>query len=413
MLFLSRRWCTTAHSIIVYRQWKRVASTAVRADPSLSLWRERFGEEGERILKIVSRRVAERNELIQLLGGNAHSPEQIQRAKTAKELEPLWEAWQDWQKTEGSFDEVKVLLEDSDPDIRMLAQEDEAALTSKLNEFVSGTFPTLLMPASKTSHYTALVEIKAGVGGDESALFAEEMSRLYTRFATTQDWQCQVVSETGHEHGGIREIIIEIKGDGTYDEMRWENGVHRVQRVPATESTGRVHTSTISVMVFPVAPQSGHDAVEEDIVDEKDVRIDVMRARGAGGQHVNRTESAVRLVHIPTGITVSMQDSRSQHQNRARAWEILRARLLDRKLAADAEKKRLTRRSIFKSADRSEKVRTYNFPQDRVTDHRIGMTLKNLESFMDGTRLHDVHEALIRDYNAAELEELLESGTSH
>ncbi|KZO94586.1 release factor [Calocera viscosa TUFC12733] len=409
---LSRRWCKAADLLLVRQRWRRTVSTVLHLNRSLSYWRERFGDEGERILNIVSRRMAERNELQQLLSENPHLPEQVQRAKLVKELEPLTEAWQKWEHAEQSYLEVKALLADPDPELRSLAQEDEPALSSRLDVFVKETFPTLLIPPSSTIHYTALMEIKAGVGGDESALFAEEMLRLYTRFAVAQGWQCQIVSQTAHDRGGIKEAILEIKGDGSYDAMRWENGVHRVQRVPATESQGRVHTSTVSTMVFPVAPKTGQETVEEDIVDEKDVRTDVMRSRGAGGQHVNKTESAIRLVHIPTGITVSMQETRSQHQNKARAWEILRARLLQRKLAEDAEKKRSTRRGMIKSADRSEKVRTYNFPQDRVTDHRVGMTLKNLESFMDGNRLQDVHAALIRDHYAAELEDLLESAGS-
>ncbi|KZT52340.1 release factor [Calocera cornea HHB12733] len=310
-----------------------------------------------------------------------------------------------------SYDEVKALLSDPDPEIRSMAQEDEPALSSEVVTFVKETLPALLIPPSTTLHYTALVEIKAGVGGDESALFAEELLRLYSRFAAARGWYCAIVSQNNHDRGGIKDAILDVKGDGAYDAMHWENGVHRVQRIPATESQGRVHTSTASVMVFPVAPKTGPE-LEEDIVDEKDVRTDVMRASGAGGQHVNKTESAVRLVHNPTGITVFMQESRSQHSNRARAWEILRARLLARKLAEEADKKRAMRKGMIKGPDRSEKIRTYNFPQDRVTDHRVGMTLKNIEAFMEGDRLQNIHEALRRDHYAAELEDLLESATS-
>ncbi|CUA71997.1 Peptide chain release factor 1, mitochondrial [Rhizoctonia solani] len=282
-------------------------------------------------------------------------------------------------------------------------------ILGKLQILATKTFPSLLLRASPTSAYGAAIELKAGVGGGESALFLGDLARMYIRFAATHKYSCEWINKSEMEgaRGGIKDAILEIKGEGSYDSLRWESGVHRVQRVPATETQGRVHTSTVAVVVLPVI--EGVDETEaDDIVDPKDVRTDVMRAQGAGGQHVNRTESAVRLTHEPTGITVSMQDSRSQHQNRAKAWMILRARLLDRKLQAEMEARRAVRRDLVKGADRSEKVRTYNYPQDRVTDHRVGLNIKNLESVMEGDALEEIIWALQRDHEATVLEDLLQ-----
>ncbi|CAE6510932.1 unnamed protein product [Rhizoctonia solani] len=308
-----------------------------------------------------------------------------------------------------TFMQSESLLIDSDPEIRALAADEQTELLNKLQTLATETFPSLLLQASSTSAYGAAIELKAGVGGSESALFLGDLARMYTRFAATHRYSCEWVNKNEMEgaRGGIKDAILEIKGEGSYDALRWESGVHRVQRVPATETQGRVHTSTVAVVVLPVI-EGASETEADDIVDPKDVRTDVMRSRGAGGQHVNRTESAVRLTHEPTGINVSMQDSRSQHQNRAKAWMILRARLLDRKLQAEMEARRAVRRDLVKGADRSEKVRTYNYAQDRVTDHRVGLTIKNLESVMEGDALEDIIRALQRDHEATLMEDLLQ-----
>ncbi|KAG8904237.1 hypothetical protein FRB99_002057 [Tulasnella sp. 403] len=370
---------------------------------------EKLERDASRVLNVVRRRVEERERLLREDGGAAdNSPEQIQRAKTLKELEPLHDAWSQYAAARQSFQDSNTLLDDSDPEIRSMALEERASLAETLSEQLNHTFPSLLIPQSTTRHYSALIELKAGVGGDEAALFVADVLRMYTRLASAQNMSVETVSiSTLENRNAMREAIIEVKGDGAYDFFRWESGVHRVQRVPATESQGRVHTSTITVMVLPTSDSAQENTMDIKI-DEKDVRVEVMRSRGAGGQHVNKTESAVRLTHIPTGIVVSMQDSRSQHSNRAKAWQILRARLLDRRMTEDMVKRRESRRSIVKGAERTDKIRTYNFPQDRVTDHRIGMTLNNLDAIMEGNHLQAVIEELQKDHEESLIAELLE-----
>lgn len=294
----------------------------------------------------------------------------------------------------------------------MFASEKEELLQS-LDEAL-GRLPELLLPTPEAAELPAMISINAGVGGSESALFAMEMARAYTRYASKRGWKVETISETkGPDDIGLRETTIKIEpapygGDDdnkeVYGSFQWEKGVHRVQRVPATESQGRVHTSTITVIVSPIFP----DKPEEPLVDVKDVKTDVMRAGGAGGQHVNKTESAVRLTHLPTGITVSMQDSRSQHQNRAWAWEILRARLSEKKHQEAIEARRAARKSQVKSANRGDKVRTYNFPQDRVTDHRIGRSFNGLRDILEGERLETVIDTLREDFNSRRLESILQ-----
>ncbi|QRV78540.1 peptide chain release factor 1 [Ceratobasidium sp. AG-Ba] len=336
--------------------------------------------------------------------------EQIRRSKLLKEVETLDKTWKEWLAAREAFLQSEQLLEDPDPELRALATDEQASLLNTLQKLASERFPSLLIQNSPTASYGAIMELKAGVGGSESALFLGDLSRMYARFAATHRFGCEWVekNEAG-VGGGIKDAILEIKGEGAYDLLRWESGVHRVQRVPATEAQGRVHTSTVAVVVLPAIEGEANENEADDILDPKDVRTDVMRSRGAGGQHVNRTESAVRLTHEPTGITVSMQDSRSQHQNRAKAWLILRARLLDRKIQADIAARRAVRRDLVKGADRSEKVRTYNFAQDRVTDHRVGISIKNLVSVLEGDALEDIIQALQRDHEASVMEELLQN----
>ncbi|KAJ9120654.1 hypothetical protein QFC22_002584 [Naganishia vaughanmartiniae] len=322
--------------------------------------------------------------------------------------------------------EAETLLQDSDPSMRSLAHEELTALQSEIAQLLTQRLPTLLLPPSSTASLGAMIELKAGVGGDEAALFVEQVMRMYLRYAQAKGWRTEILSKTSGAIGtgtgtGLKDVTLKVDGVGAFGDFRWERGVHRVQRVPATESAGRVHTSTIAVVfqetkvsspmaaqVLPVMEKTTETA--DDIVDEKDVKTEVMRSRGAGGQHVNKTESAVRLTHIPTGISVSMQDSRSQHQNKAWAWQILRARLLDQKMIQQAQDRRKTRQSQVKGMDRSDKVRTYNFPQDRVTDHRIGMTLTGLDAVLEGEGLEGVIRELKEHHRGLRMESLLETG---
>jgi len=302
---------------------------------------------------------------------------------------------------------MKPLLNDPDPAMKALASEEASELDQKLSNILKETFPSLLVPPSTTANLSALVELKSGVGGTESSLFLATLLRMYMRFSQSNSWQATVVADNENEGGGIKDAIVEIKGVGAYDALRWESGVHRVQRVPATESGGRVHTSTVAVIVLPLIEEK--DAQKEELYSMDDIKLEVMRARGAGGQHVNKTESAVRLTHIPTGITVSMQDERSQHQNRRRAFQVLSARLMDQKITREIAQRRATKNNLIKSADRSEKIRTYNYAQERVTDHRIGFSVMNLTSVLEGDALQEFTDRLRQDFEETAMEDMLNS----
>ncbi|TEB29611.1 release factor [Coprinellus micaceus] len=308
-----------------------------------------------------------------------------------------------WAENRKLIDETSSLLEDPDPAMRSMAADEYTELTKVLTEDLETTFPSLLVPKSETEHLSALMEFKSGAGGAESSLFLGELLRMYQRFAMEKGWQAQIVAQNDVEEGGIKDAILEVKGVTAYDHLRWESGVHRVQRVPATETKGRVHTSAVAIVVLPLMEEN--DSKTEELYNMSDIKIEVMRARGAGGQHVNRTESAVRLTHVPTGITVSMQDERSQHQNRRRAFQVLSSRLMDQKLQREMKERRDTRRNLVNGADRSDKVRTYNFAQERVTDHRIGLTVMNLTGILAGSGLHDVIEALKKHHNETLMED--------
>ncbi|KAI5119542.1 hypothetical protein M0805_008528 [Coniferiporia weirii] len=365
-----------------------------------------FHGDNARLLSIVNKRIAERSELIANMGASSGSLDN-KYGKRLKSLDPIYDAWCTLQNTRKSLVETASLLEDEDPDIRALASEEYKMLLVTQDNLIHDTLPRLLVPRSQTSDFSALLEIKPGVGGSEASLFLADLLRMYTRFANVREWSAKMITKEDREAGGLKTAILEVVGEGAFDLLRWESGVHRVQRVPATESSGRVHTSTVQVVVLPFSNSTESQVESDQLYDEKDVRIEVMRARGAGGQHVNKTESAVRLTHIPTGITVSMQDERSQHTNKARAFQVLRARLLDRKLQADTTERRETRRRLVKSADRSEKIRTYNFVQDRVTDHRTGMTLKNVSSIISGAGLQVLLDDIIADYQQGLVEDVL------
>ncbi|KAI0829412.1 release factor [Trametes gibbosa] len=359
------------------------------------------------IVQYVKKKVEERRKLQSELSEEALSDEDIKRVRKIRELEPLQDAWVEWTHAKQSLEETLPLLDDPDPTMRSMAEEEYAILNEAIDNLVENTFPKLLVPSSETARLSAIIELRAGVGGSESALFVGDLVRMYTRAAQAEGWDVSMISSNVLETGGIKDAIMEVKGEGVYDALRWESGVHRVQRVPATEANGRVHTSTVSVMVLPLTEDAESTSADDELFRMDEVKLEVMRARGAGGQHVNKTESAVRLTHIPTGISVSMQDERSQHQNRRRAFQILRARLMDRKLNQEMLDRRDLRRNLVRSADRSEKIRTYNYAQDRVTDHRLGMSVKNLMLVMDGGGLQDFIKALQQRHHDDMLEEVL------
>ncbi|KAI0771474.1 release factor [Trametes elegans] len=359
------------------------------------------------IVQHVMRKMEERRKLQSELSADAISEEDIRRVRKIRELEPLQEAWTEWTRAKESLNETLTLLNDPDPTMRSMAEEEYATLSESMHNLVENTFPSLLVPPSQTANLSAIIELRAGVGGSESAHFVADLVRMYTRAAQTMGWDVSMMSSNVLDSGGIKDAIMEVKGQGVYDALRWESGVHRVQRVPATEANGRVHTSTVSVMVLPLTEDAEPSSSDDDLFKMSDIKLEVMRSRGAGGQHVNKTESAVRITHIPTGISVSMQDERSQHQNRRRAFQVLRARLMDRKLYQEMLDRRDLRRNLVRSVDRSEKIRTYNYAQDRVTDHRIGMSVKNLTSVMDGEGLQDFIKALQDRHHEEMLEDVL------
>ncbi|KAJ7173992.1 hypothetical protein C8R43DRAFT_873720 [Mycena crocata] len=331
------------------------------------------------------------------------TPEDILRLKQLKELEPIQDAWDSWVSTREALRETTTLLDD--PDLSAMASEEHASLTETLTEIIKTRFPAILVPPSRTSHLSVLMELKSGVGGSEASLFLAEMLRMYLRLAQVSRWKTTIVATNELDAGGIKDAVVEFRGPQAYDCLRWESGVHRVQRVPATDQSGRVHTSAVAVVVLPLIEEA--DTQKEELYSMDDIKIEVMRARGAGGQHVNKTESAVRLTHIPSGISVAMQDERSQHQNRRRAFQVLASRLMEAKLKREMEERRASRRNLVKGADRSDKIRTYNFPQERVTDHRIGLSMKNLTSVMEGDGLQDILAALQRNHEESQMEEML------
>ncbi|MEM0945479.1 MAG: peptide chain release factor 1 [Pseudomonadota bacterium] len=302
---------------------------------------------------------------------------------------------QDWQAAEAALAEARELLDD--PDMGPLAADEVTTLEAARPDR-EDALRRALIPRDAADTRPAILEIRPGTGGDEAALFAGDLFRMYARYAEARGWQVEVLEESASEFGGVRELVAAIRGDNVFARLKFESGVHRVQRVPETESQGRIHTSAATVAVLPEAGEIDID------IPASDIRIDTMRASGAGGQHVNTTDSAVRITHLPTGIVVTSSE-KSQHQNRARAMEVLRARLYDQeRLAAEAERA-ATRKGQVGSGDRSERIRTYNFPQGRVTDHRINLTLYRLEQVMAGD-LDEVIDALTAEDQAAKLAEM-------
>jgi peptide chain release factor 1 len=310
------------------------------------------------------------------------------------ELEPVVQAFDSWQRACDDRDAARDML--SDPDMKALAEEELSGADARI-EALEGELQILLLPKNPDDDRSVFLEIRAGTGGDESALFAGDLLRMYTRYAETRGWRVELMSESASELGGYKEVIAHIEGDGVYGRLKFESGAHRVQRVPETESQGRVHTSACTVAVMPEA-----DPQADIRIDPNDLRIDTFRASGAGGQHINKTDSAVRITHLPTGLVVECQDDRSQHRNKDKAMQVLAARLKDRQQQEAHAREAAQRKSLVGSGDRSERIRTYNFPQGRVTDHRINLTLYKLAQVMDGD-LDELTGALLAEHQAEQL----------
>lgn len=309
------------------------------------------------------------------------------------QLEPLVKSWESWQKTQQSIEEAQLMLEESDPEMRQLAEDELQQSTSKL-ESLENQIQFLLLPKDPNDDNNIFLEIRAGTGGDEAAIFAGDLFRMYQKYAEAQNWPLEILSQNLGEHGGFREIIVRVAGQGAYSRFKFESGTHRVQRVPETESQGRIHTSACTVAILPEV-----EGVEEIEINPADLRVDTFRASGAGGQHVNKTDSAIRLTHLPSGIVVECQDERSQHKNKARAKSLLQAKLLEQEQSRQESEIAESRRVQVGSGDRSQRIRTYNYPQGRVTDHRINLTLYKLDEILGG-QLDVLIDPLMQEHQA-------------
>ena len=315
------------------------------------------------------------------------------------QLEPVVKAYGDHVSTTGDLESAREMANDSDPEMRDMAKEEIATAEEKLSA-LDDELQMLLLPRDPRDENNVFVEIRAGTGGDEAAIFAGDLFKMYSRFAESQGWKVELINQRDGDHGGYKEIVARLDGTGVFSKLKFESGAHRVQRVPETESQGRVHTSAATVAVLPEVEQ-----VEEIEINSADLRVDTFRASGAGGQHINKTDSAIRLTHIPTGIVVECQDERSQHKNRARAMSLLQARLLNDEIEKQQAEETESRRLQVGSGDRSERIRTYNYPQGRVTDHRINLTLYKLDEIMTGS-LEQVVDPLLAEHQADLLAEM-------
>lgn len=319
--------------------------------------------------------------------------------KEYAQLELVVQCFIHYEKTCKDIENAQEMLEESDPELKSLAEDELDALKEKQSQ-LEIELKSLLIPKDPNDARNVFLEIRAGTGGHEAAIFAGDLFRMYNRYAEARGWRVSVVSESPGEQGGYKEIIARVEGDHVYSQLKFESGAHRVQRVPATESQGRIHTSACTIAILPEV-----DEVDEIQINPADLRIDTFRASGAGGQHVNKTDSAIRITHLPTGLVVECQDERSQHKNRARAMSLLQSRLLSQAQTKQQAEQAAKRKSLVGSGDRSERIRTYNFPQGRITDHRINLTLYKLDEVMEG-HLDDVIEPLIRELQAELLAEL-------
>ncbi len=309
------------------------------------------------------------------------------------EISEVVEKYQLYSSLEKELEDVMLILNDQDTQIKEMAQSEAIEIETQLDQ-TRAELHKLLLPKDPNDAKNVYLEIRAGTGGDEAAIFAGDLCRMYQNYVQSQGWDSKFMSKSEGEHGGYKEVVLRIEGRGAFSKLKFESGTHRVQRVPKTEAQGRIHTSACTVAVLPEA-----DKIDEVDLNPQDIRVDTFRASGAGGQHVNRTDSAIRLTHFPSGIVVECQDERSQHQNKARAMAILRARLLDMEIRKQQEQRSATRKLMVGSGDRSERIRTYNFPQGRVSDHRINLTLYRLDEFMEGaTGL--IIEPLITEHQA-------------
>jgi peptide chain release factor 1 len=294
------------------------------------------------------------------------------------ELEPVVVCYARYTQIQEDLEAARQMLEDADPDVREMGREELESGSEELSG-LEAELQLLLLPRDPKDSHNVFLEIRAGTGGDEAAIFSGDLFRMYSRYAEDQGWKVEVLSERPGEHGGYKEIITRVEGRDVYAQLKFESGAHRVQRVPETESQGRIHTSACTVAIMPEA-----EAVDEVEINKADLRVDTYRSSGAGGQHVNKTDSAVRLTHLPSGIVVECQDERSQHKNRARAMSLLQAKLLTSAQDKQASEQAETRRNLVGTGDRSDRIRTYNFPQGRMTDHRINLTLYKLDEVLEG-----------------------------
>jgi peptide chain release factor 1 len=342
----------------------------------------------------LANRLVELDELLMTEGVTANMDSYRKMTREHAELSPLVAVYRQYESALANTAEAQEMLQD--PEMKDFAQEEIEAAKTRMTD-LEQELQKMLLPKDANDERNIFLEIRAGTGGDESALFAGDLLRMYTRFAERNRWQVEMVSESTSDLGGYREVIVRVVGNGAYSKLKFESGGHRVQRVPATETQGRIHTSACTVAVMPEA-----DEVEDVNINPADLRIDTYRASGAGGQHINKTDSAVRITHLPTGLVVECQDDRSQHKNKAQAMKVLAARLKDAQLREQQSKEAATRKSLIGSGDRSERIRTYNFPQGRLTDHRINLTLYKLDFIMDGD-LTELTNALASEHQAEQL----------
>jgi peptide chain release factor 1 len=339
----------------------------------------------------LTERLEEVNNLLMQEGVTADMEQYRKLTREHAELGPLVALYKDYVQAGEDIRTAQDML--SDPDMRDMAQEEISTGKARIEQ-LEADLQKMLLPKDPNDERNIYLEIRAGTGGDEAALFAGDLLRMYTRYAERNRWQVEMVSESPSEIGGYKEVIVRIIGYGAYSRLKFESGGHRVQRVPATETQGRIHTSACTVAIMPEA-----DEVSDVEINPADIRIDTFRASGAGGQHINKTDSAIRITHFPTGIVVECQDDRSQHKNKASALKVLAARIKDVQLREQQAKEAATRKSLIGSGDRSERIRTYNFPQGRMTDHRINLTLYKLDFIMDGD-LEELTNALIAEHQA-------------
>jgi peptide chain release factor 1 len=357
-------------------------------------------------LEQIERRYDEMTDALSSADVHADSARYQKLAKTHSDLGEIVEKYREWKGIDKDLQGAKHLIEDTDdPEIREMAHQEERELSIKF-ENVERDLKLLLMPKDPNDEKNVMVEIRAGTGGDEAALFAGELFRMYSRYAESQGWRAEVLESSPASVGGVKEIVAAIQGKNVYSKLKYESGVHRVQRVPATETQGRIHTSAATVAVLP-------EADEIDIkIEAKDLRIDTFCSSGPGGQSVNTTYSAVRITHLPSGLVVSQQDEKSQIKNRAKAMRVLRSRLYEMEQSKQHEAMAAERRGQIKTGDRSEKIRTYNFPQNRVTDHRVNFTLHQLDQVMEG-KLGPLVDALVTHFESERLKRELETDDKH